>query len=233
MNKLDDKKLRFYEKSHSYRYGRQKLISVTTFVGQFFEKFDAKIVARKLAKFPHYKAQKKGVRYFLKDWKARADHGTKVHKEIEDWMNGGLGTVDGLEPKTVHATQFITEYLLENPITTGLVEQRIFTTELGLAGTIDWVTFNAEGTFDLIDWKTNENLTTKGYKGKRGTHTATENLEDCLVVKYGLQLSMYAYILEEYYGMKCRNLILVHLTPEGYEGIYVPYEKKIVEEMVK
>lgn len=77
------KSLKFYPKSHTYKLNGKKLISVTTFVGQFFDEFDAKGIARKLAKFPANKAKKQGVRYFLSKWKESRDFGTKVYKDLE------------------------------------------------------------------------------------------------------------------------------------------------------
>ena len=234
MNKLDDKKLRFYEKAHTYWYGKQKLQSVTQFVHSFFEPFKAREIARKLAKFPVNKRRRMGVRFFLQKWADSASHGTKVHKEIEDFINGSIGTIgEEIEPKTEQAIDFITEYLLTNKIVKGRTEQKVFSAELGLAGTIDWMTVFEDGSFDLIDWKTNEKLTSEGYKGKKGIHEVTKEVDDCHLTKYGLQLSMYAYILEKYYGLKCRNLIIVHLKEDEYHDIVVPYEKELVEEMLK
>ena len=79
-------KIRFYPKSHKYKIKRKTLTSVTTFIGKFFEKFDAKKIARKLAKFPVNKKKKQGVRYFLKTWKEAAEHGTRVHEYIEKYI---------------------------------------------------------------------------------------------------------------------------------------------------
>ncbi len=62
-------KLRYFSGTHNYFIGRKKLTSVTTFIGKFFEPFDAKGIARKLSKFHANKVKKHGVRYWLAEWK--------------------------------------------------------------------------------------------------------------------------------------------------------------------
>lgn len=238
------KKLRFYEGTHTYWYGKQKLESVTTFVHKFFEPFKAREIARKLAKFPANRKAKRGVRYWLNKWKASATHGTKVHKELEDYLNNSLSSQSFTEPKAEQGYKWFIKLrkTLGEPIV--IPELLIFDEELGLAGTIDCFVehngFDKEGresnerVLTLIDWKTNEKITVNGYKDKRGVKSVCKDLDDCHVVKYGLQLSTYAYILERK-GYKIFKLCLAHLKEDGVNPLEIDYEfyKPYVEKMLE
>jgi len=122
-----------------------------------------------------------------------------------------------------------------------LPEQKIYNEELLLAGTIDLVinhngVKNGEETTDrvvsLYDWKTNKEIKRKGYKGQKGILPPTEDLEDCNYIKYALQLSTYAYILEKT-GSIIYKLYIIHLREDGYEIIEVPYMKDKVKETIE
>jgi len=102
--------------------------------------------------------------------------------------------------------------------------------ELGLAGTIDLVVETPDGLV-LIDWKTNKKITTKGYNNKKALEPI-EDLDDCHLVKYSLQLSLYAYMLERQ-GWKIDMLLLVHLIDGLAVSIEVPYVKERVEELLE
>jgi len=238
--KMKKKKIRFYSGTHNYFYGKQKLKSVTTFIGQFFNKFDAKKIARKLAKFPVNKANKRGVRYWLKEWKKSAEHGSVVHKLIEEYIIGNMIPLTITDEQSytkrdrTKLLQAMTWYDEWNENTWTLkqeAEKIIFSEELGIAGTIELYAETPDG-ITLIDWKTNKRIDNKGYGGKKGLEPI-EELEDCHLTKYTLQLSLYAYILEKYYDKKMHQLILVHLMEDKYEEYIVPYEKEIIEKLLE
>ncbi len=227
------KKIRFYPKSHRYKIGKKELISVTTFVGTLFEKFDAKAVARKLAKFPVNKYNKRGVRYWLKEWKEAANHGTRVHQSIENQLNNKptVCETDSDALKTAGAIEWFNDLygtLTEPELTTELI---VGNEEYGIAGTIDLM-INEDGSITLVDWKTNKKIASKGYQGKVGIHPLTEGLADCHLSKYTLQLSIYAYLLE-LEGYHVKDLFLVHLKDYYVETIKVDYKKELVKKLLE
>ena len=72
--------------THTYNLSKDSsidFISVTTFISEFFEKFNSLKVATKLVttspKYSHMKVEE-----LLEVWRGKRDHGTKVHNEIED-----------------------------------------------------------------------------------------------------------------------------------------------------
>ena len=75
----------------------------------------------------------------------------------------------------------------------------------------------------MIDWKTSKKIEMNSYGGKVGTKIATSNIPDCNYYHYTLQLSLYRYLLERYYGLKIRTMIIAHLKEDYARAITVPY----------
>lgn len=241
MKKLNDKRLKFFPKSHKYKVEGKELTSVTTFIGRLFEPFNQREIARKLAKFPINKQKKHGVRWFLAEWEKNRSEGTLIHKELEEHLYNTLKRKEKtINPKTLGGVAWLHEYLrkVEEPIC--FPEVRIYSEELGLAGTVDVVVSHvnteenrSNRVVSLIDWKTNKEITTKGYKGKTGIHPFTKNMDDCHINRYGLQLGLYAYILEKEYDLVIDKLILVHLKEKGSVSFVVQYKRELIEKILE
>lgn len=229
------KKLKFYSKSHKYKLGKSELISVTKFIHSYFEPFDAKAIARKLAKFPTNKKAKRGVRYWLGKWKEDSEHGTTVHDGIDAYIKGTPITEietkcerDAL--KLAEGIAFVDE--LEGDLYSEEVQ---YDEELGLAGTIDLKVINKDGTVSLYDWKTNKAIKSKPFNKGQVGKPPLNDLGDCNLNHYSLQLSIYAYMLERQ-GYKIKDLTLVHLQEDKtrtYNIDYTefkPYVEKLMED---
>jgi len=227
-------KIRFYKRRHVYKLGKKELTSVTKFVGTLFEPFNAREIARKLSKFPVNRAKKHGVRYFLKEWKEAAAHGTRVHNAIESFIKGEniLDLQEKDEQKFYKAKEYITESFKKFKFPDIITEKIVHSEELGLAGTIDLVIMK-DGKVTLVDWKTNKAIKREAYKNKKGIHELTKDIDDCNFNKYQLQLSIYAYILEKEYNMPINKLYIVHLKDYYAEEIEVEYQKDLVKELLE
>jgi len=227
-------KLKFNEKEHKYTIGKKELESVTTFIGKFFSPFDAKGIARKLAKFPVNKSAKHGVRYFLKIWKQAAEHGTETHQLIEyNILGKQIKDIGKYETRSLLKAHHACEWLRSQDffrLGESFPESRVFDEELGLAGTIDLCVEDCDG-LTLVDWKSNKDIKKKSYKSKK-CFEPIEELDDCSYNKYTLQLSMYAYIMERK-GINIKKLILLHAKEDGVQEYEVPYRKDLVEKMIK
>lgn len=116
------------------------------------------------------------------------------------------------------------------PLYTFSPEVQVYDEELGLAGTVDLV-IEGGGRVVLVDYKTNDKITTKSYDGKVGILPPTRDMEDCSMSRYSLQLSLYAYILERR-GCFIDKLYIIHLSEKGAKEIEVPYLKERVEKML-
>ena len=195
--------------------------SVTTFVDQFFEGFNARKVATKLINnYPKYAGRT--VESLIADWDAAADYGTSVHEELERWIKDGIEPID---IKAINGKDWLNDYKLKSDIDI-LSEVILYSTELSIAGTVDILAKdNITGLYEIIDWKTSKKIEMVSYGQKMGTHEITKNIMDCNFYHYSLQLSLYRYILETYYGLKIHNQLIAQLNDDGVNAHVAPYMK--------
>ena len=89
MNNISNNDIFLEKENHIYKLNNDPefpFTSVTTFIGSFFEEFDAPMVASKLtATHPKYKHMTADE--LLAVWRKKADYGTFVHEEIENYIN--------------------------------------------------------------------------------------------------------------------------------------------------
>ena len=137
------------------------------------------------------------------------------------------------EPKAKVGKEWIDEYRAKSDIDV-LSEIILYSKELKIAGTIDVLAKdNQSDEYVLIDWKTSKKITTVSYKYKTGNHDATKNVMDCNFYHYSLQMSLYRYILEEYYGLTVRNQVIAHIKDDGVDAHLAPYMRKEIMMMLK
>ena len=232
MNKLFDNNITLDRDSHVYKLASQpdlEFISATTFVSQFFAKFEAEKIASRLVKSsPKYMGMT--VQDVLQIWKDAADHGTIVHEQIENHI---LNQTPLTERKAIHGVSWLKKFKMQSDFDI-YPEVIIYSEELKISGTIDLLLFDKRNdTYLIMDWKTSKIINTKSYGGKRGIKPATDDLEDTKFNLYALQLSLYCYILEEYYGLKINQHLILHLQEEECIGIHTPYMKNSIMKMVQ
>lgn len=227
--------LQFDEESHTYWLKSNpdiEFTSATTFIGKFFETFNAPKIASNLVD-SHPKYQDYTVSELLSEWNKTATHGTKVHNEVENYVRGELPLTDVTEPKAIQGIKWL-QNTFNSDRHTLYPEVKLYSKELQLSGTVDLLAYDKKKDIYLIaDWKTNKKISRSGYRGKVGTHPATYNVEDCKYNKYALQMSLYRYILESEYGVPVKRQILVHLKPNNIKRYFTPYMNNILEEMIK
>lgn len=110
---------------------------------------------------------------------------------------------------------------------------------LRLAGQIDLLAISGNQ-FWILDWKTNKEI-----KQKSGFNTQTKstskmlyplnNLDDCNYLHYTLQLSTYAWMVQQLRpDLNLQELIMVHFDHNGKQTVYhLDYLKDEVEKMFK
>lgn len=91
--------------------------------------------------------------------------------------------------------------------------------EYGLIGTADRIKIYPDKTFEVFDYKTNQKIEFQGFKKYDKTLGFTveqklkrpvNHLSDSNGIKYTIQLSCYAYMLEQF-GYTCKGLTLNHV----------------------
>ena len=227
LNNLDDTNISLDEKNHIYSLQGSDIqfMSVTTYIGEFFDKFDQQKVAEKLVRtnlrYAHFTVES-----LMSEWDKARDYGTLVHKQIEEHVNG---LVQASDMKAKNAVLWLNDFV-EDKNCDLLVEKIIFAKELCLAGTMDvLVKLKDSNEYIIIDWKTNKKIDTKSYRNKKGTHPLTSNIDDCKYNIYAFQLSLYRYILEEYYGLTIKQQIIAHITDHSVDAYLPPYYRGHIE----
>jgi ATP-dependent exoDNAse (exonuclease V) beta subunit len=234
----NNKKLKFKKKTHTYTYEGKELISVTTFISKFFPEFNAKEIARKLNKMRNTKWYKMGIRKILALWKEQASEGTKTHEEIELFLNdpNAYAKLPRLDKRASQGIAYLHQYMkkLNKPYIYS--ELKVFSTNIGLAGTIDLALLhtlnNGELVIDLIDWKTSE-------KDLDVTHGVLDHplfkdlgLPNSKLVRYSLQLNLYKVIIEAMYPFKVNKMQIVHLLEDEVRAFDVKDVGDIVYNML-
>tara|TARA_B100001250_G_C19817118_1_gene799175 strand:+ start:5603 stop:6325 length:723 start_codon:yes stop_codon:yes gene_type:complete len=221
------------EETHTYTVLNSNInfISVTEFINTFFSPFDEQKIASNLSGKGKYKQM--STEDILIDWKERRDRGTIVHKELENFINHSATDkeIDKLDLKSKQGVSFLKEKCI-NEQNILFSEVKIVSEKLQLAGTIDLMIYNKnKNRLYLIDWKTNINIKKTGYK--KGIVPPANLIDDCSFNRYKLQLSVYRYILENYYNVSVDGLYIAHLTNESYTIMGCDFEQRYVTEMIQ
>lgn len=233
MQKFTDDDITLLEPDHQYKLKDDpgfEFTSCTTFVKYFFTPFDKIGIANDLTtnkpKYIHMTPQE-----LVAEWNKAAIEGTLVHEEIERFIKDG---VKPTHPKSEVAVKWIKEYLIEIGRYEIFSEVFVYSKELALAGTIDLLIYDKlKGTYKIVDWKTNKRIDTKSFDNRTGHQEATRNLMDCNFIHYSIQLSLYRYILENYYGLTMNGSAISHLTESNVQFYPTVYHENEIEEMLK
>lgn len=137
--------------------------------------------------------------------------------------------------------EYLKKYILDG--CTLYVEKRVYLYEYLIAGTIDCLLIKGKQ-FLIVDWKTNKDeLKFEAGYYKKVNNIKTDNwiktdtrmlspinyLPECKGIIYTLQLSLYAYILEQW-GLQCIGLTLFHIRNNNKPISYnIKYEKSSAE----
>ena len=239
--------------------GEGGFVSVTTWVHTHFPHFDADLIIRRMM---NGKAWKPGHKYWgltangIKDlWNSKRDSsagaGTQLHYEIECFMNSKVLLFDYTHIELLqqhnmlikydkryldfgkewsYFIKFVSDFPDLKPYRT---EWTIYHEELRLAGSIDMVYENPDGTLSIYDWKRSADIVNVNAWDKCSTTKEINWMPDCNFWHYALQLNTYKAILELKYGKIVKDLYLVRLHPDStdYELIQVPDLKHDIQKL--
>jgi ATP-dependent exoDNAse (exonuclease V) beta subunit len=126
--------------------------------------------------------------------------------------------------------KFVTDYPRLKPYRT---EWMIYDEELKLAGSIDMVYENSDGTLSIYDWKRVKEITKTNGFNKHAVTECINYVPDTNFWHYSLQLNTYKTILERNYNKTVKELFLVRLYPEayGYELVKVPIMTEMMSQL--
>lgn len=152
--------------------------------------------------------------------------GTAMHRDIELFYNDVPLKNDSIEFN--YFLKFNNDFKELIPYRT---EWEVFSEELKLAGSIDMIYENPDGTLQIYDWKRCKEIK-KTNVFENGNYPV-DHLPNTNYWHYSLQLNIYRRILQKEYGKLVTNLYLVCLHPNqtSYQRIEVPIMDAEIDEI--
>ena len=225
--------LRFDAPAHRYYINGQPAMSVSTLYKRFFPEFDQ-------GKWAAIKAQQWEctAEEVAREWDAKRDQssaaGSALHQQIETFYNNGTAPPEA-GPDFAHFLAFHHDHPHLVPHRT---EWQIYHEDLLLAGTVDFVTRNPDGSLSIYDWKRSHKVIDQNGQPLSNAYQTAEgplkDLPDCPFSHYSLQLNIYKWLLETKYGRRVRDIHLVVLHPalDRYHVVPVAEYPRHVERMM-
>jgi hypothetical protein len=239
----NDDYITFTETNHNYTIGdgKTKFISTTTFIHTLFAPFDADSVitnmmnGKKWSSSKYYGMTREDIK---REWSNKArqssSEGTGLHQFVELFMNQPRDThrellemyenVNKEQFSEIYNTRewdhflhFVSTYPDLRPYRT---EWMIYDEECKIAGSVDMVYINEDGTLSIYDWKRCLTIEKTSGWNKYGIEECINHLPDTNFWHYSLQLNIYKNILEKNYGVEISQLFLVKLHPDNKSGSF-------------
>jgi hypothetical protein len=184
----------------------------------------------------------------MKEWsdngKQASAAGTAMHLAIEQYMHGAYEEIDPAvkdTPEWKYFMQFWKEcgddlepYRSEWEVFTDSVEPVSGERKIKLCGSIDMVyRRKSDGKFVIYDWKRSKEI--KSEKAFGSGLAPLDHLPDTNYWHYSMQLNVYKWILEQYYGLEVADLYLVILHPDNssYRRMRLNIMTEEVEDMIE
>lgn len=234
---------KFFPEDHHYEYkGKCVGISVTRFIEEFCNEFDAVPIATRVA-------EKQGisVQDVLEEWEHRnelaCEKGHLGHlfaqslwnKEnvLEEIKSCSESVKMPLNAIIKQAEHFYNEYQdkLEHLADEFVIGSNIY----DIASAVDHYFINKlTGGLVLVDYKTNSDIR-KNEKYAKNMKVPLQHLKDFTLNHYAIQLSIYRYLTETIAKLDIEEMFIVWFSEnnDDYEIIHVPYLKNEVEEILE
>jgi len=225
-----DGRLEFDGPTHSYILdGSHPCTSVTTVVANAFPRFDAAVAIAKMKAGrrwdPTHAFFAMSDEDIMARWKQTgsdaAHAGTTLHEHLDTvlnlpgelWKDAIAESVAAGSPSELQTcvVPFL-QTLLERGARPYRTEWRIFSTAHKVAGTVDALFEEPDGTFTLYDWKRSCSI-------KWDNHYETalpplRHLPNSKLAKYSLQLNLYRHLLEQQMDIPVARMYVVAFHPE-------------------
>jgi ATP-dependent exoDNAse (exonuclease V) beta subunit len=217
-----DLQIEFDEPTHRYTVNGSSdgWTSCTGFLHSFFPHFDPDTTIKKMMKSPKWPQSKyygMTASEIKNQWnssgKDASEAGTAMHLGIEMFHNGA--DVDDSVKDSVE-WKYFQNYWKEcgedlEPFRT---EWEVWSEEHKLAGSIDMIyKRKSDGKYIIYDWKRSKEIkTTNTFENG---YPPLDHLPNCNYWHYTLQLNVYKWFLETFYGLEVAELYLIILHPDN------------------
>ena len=242
-----DRYIDFEPEGHVYTYkGETQLLPVSSLIAYFFEPFNAEEVARR--QWERYSIP---IEESLAKWKRigslASEVGTFMHEQTEHYFQKGFFDTDytfrfqdqeeiiSIAKEKQHFLRFVEDY----KISPYRQEWPVYDLDLNIAGTIDMICKEADGTFTIYDWKRSGKVVNsmgqpvvEAFGGRMSLNGI--NLPDTSFYHYCIQQNLYRYMLETHYSIKVRGMNLVVLCADypTYFVAQVPRMDEVIGQIV-
>ena len=223
------------------------LCSVTTYHDTIFRPFDRAAAIKAVLRCFRYRNDPTYRYYGMNEqqigeaWDRGSQDGSDNHQNLEDYINGKEH--DPYRTEFKHFLSFTAAHITGQwqPYRS---EQILYSVPLRMVGAVDMLyepvdeaqRFDARGRRRLfmVDWKFCHKIEHEGFRGAMGTVKATEDVPDCNVGHYTVQLHWYMVLLERYYDCVIVRMALVflHHEQQDYIIVEVPRDDRMIRRIV-
>lgn len=250
-----DNELNFIEEEHLYIHKEIYLTPTSNLVEGFFSEFDSQYWAEQKA----YERELEDPQQILDEWGCNGalarELGIHLHKQIENHFQNKIVEIDYhfnytseyVNVKEKHNIKneylFFQDFQKNKSIRPYRTEWHIFDFRYMIAGTIDLICKQIDGTYILYDWKRSKKV---GWEIDKILHISHDNyrkfgygelshIPDNIFNRYSLKQNIYKYILEKNYGVKISKmyLVILHSNYTKYHLVEVPDMQKEAEYMLQ
>jgi hypothetical protein len=247
-----DDHISFDEPTHKYYVNGscQGNISCTGFVHEFFGHFDPKAIIAKMRRGPNWATSKyygKTDKQIMDEWSANgktaSEAGTAMHLAIEQFLHG---SPEQIKPPVLESVEW--KYFMKfwkdcgDDLEPYRSEWEVFTDsvqpsnerKIKLCGSIDMVfRRKSDNKYVIYDWKRSKEIKSDNPFGCG--LAPLEHLPDTNYWHYTMQLNVYKWILETYYGLEIADLYLVIIHPDNpsYRRMRLNIMTSEVEDMIE
>ena len=234
---------KFFEEDHHYEYkGKRVGISVTRFIEEYCNEFNAEKVAERVAT-----KQNKTIQQVLDEWqyknKFACEKGSTCHEYAQSLWSGkeyrqlyfddSEEYLEAVSHIQVQALSFCEDY--QDRLEHLADEFVVGSEEYNIASAIDHLFINKlTGGLVLVDYKTNSDIH-KSEKYAKNMKVPLQHMKDFTLNHYYIQLSIYKYLLEKYTDLEVSEMFIVYFSEniKNYEIIEIPYLKEEVMKILE
>jgi hypothetical protein len=232
--------IEFDEPTHKYTVNGSSdgWISCTGFLHTFFPHFDPDSTIKKMMKSPKWSTNKyygMTPEQIKAQWsnsgKDASEAGTAMHLGIEMFHNDAD---DRIEPsvKDTAEWKYFQQYWKEcgDDLVPYRTEWEVWSEEHKLAGSIDMIYYRkSDNKYVIYDWKRCKDIKSKN--DFESGYSPVDHLPNTNYWHYTLQLNVYKWFLETFYGLEIADLYLIVLHPENNN--YRRFRLNILNDEVK
>jgi hypothetical protein len=224
----------FHEEGHQYiDSAKQHYTSGTGLLKPYFPPFEADKVAAIVAE-----RENKTIEQVKAEWEWASESGTRLHENCENQFKNRFDLFHQPQNENELAAfqcAFNTVQTLQTQLRWIGCELIVFDPRMYIAGTIDLLMYDpARDVYLILDFKKCKAIYSQGFNGEKAHHPISY-LESCNQTKYGLQLSLYQFIMQAngYLPPQAKvERFLIHFAPMAAEPVFIPtpdYRKEVLE----